>query len=218
MCNPVSILQRVLAGFLVAIMCIALCFTAGCAKSEAPKPSGGTDDATSQAQPTPQDKIAQSFTSENLMGIWLGNATLDEAKLRRKLQPLTSERQQLAIAKATSFLSTVMAVEYKHDGTLENDLELMSIDGKVLRDGSTGFWRVVEPKVDGLVIETQETLSDGSIATSQSYLKFFAEGNRFVAAVPIGEDLQGCDAMLVFERQTLPDANLAEGNLETQNK
>ena len=218
MCKPAFYFQHNLKEFLVAITCIALCFTVGCAKPKTSQPVNRPEATTSQATSTPPDKIAQAYTSENLMGIWLGNATLDETKLRRKLESLAPEQQQLALAKAKSFLSTLMAVEYRHDGTLENDLEIVSIDGQILRDGSTGSWRVVEPRNDGLLIETQETLSDGSVATGQSYLKFFADRSRFVAAVPISEDLQGCDAMLVFERQTLRDTNLAEGNSDTQTK
>ncbi len=220
MSKPVFFFQQNLARFLLAVSGIAVCFTIGCARSESPNPvaQGESKIAVSPTQAIRRHEITDPITSKNLMGIWLGSATLDEAKFRSKLDNLTSDQQQLALAKATSFLSTVMSVEYKRDGTLVNDLELISIDGQVLRDGSTGSWKVVESKDDGLVIETQETLSDGSVATGHSYLKFFANGSRFVAAVPVCDDLLGCDAMLVFDRQKLPDASLAEGDSNTQNK
>ena len=95
----------------------------------------------------------------------------------------------------------------------------ISIDGQVLRDGSTGSWKVIESKDDGLLIETQETLSDGSVASGHSYLKFFANRSRFVAAVPVSDDLLGCDAMLVFERtDSYPMPILPKAIQQTQNK
>jgi hypothetical protein len=157
-------------------------------------------------------------TSNDLPGIWLGNAVIDKAKLTQKISSLTPEQQELILAKASSFLSTIMAVEYKPDGTLENDLEMVSMDGQVMRDGSRGNWRVLESRDSGLVIETSETLPDGNIAKTESFLKFFADGNRFVTAVTLGPDLRDCDAMIVFEKQQLTGLNVANQNLETERR
>lgn len=157
-------------------------------------------------------------TSNDLPGIWLGNAVIDKAKLTQKISSLTTEQQELILAKASSFLSTIMAVEYKPDGTLENDLEMVSMDGQVMRDGSRGNWRVLESRDSGLVIETSETLPDGNIAKTESFLKFFADGNRFVTAVTLGPDLRDCDAMIVFEKQQLTGLNVANQNLETERR
>ena len=157
-------------------------------------------------------------TSNDLPGIWLGNAVIDKAKLTQKISSLTPEQQELILAKASSFLSTIMAVEYKPDGTLENDLEMVSMDGQVMRDGSQGNWRVLESRDSGLVIETSETLPDGNIAKTESFLKFFADGNRFVTAVTLGPDLRDCDAMIVFEKQQLTGLNVANQNLETESR
>jgi len=157
-------------------------------------------------------------TSNDLPGIWLGNAVIDKAKLTQKISSLTPEQQELILAKASSFLSTIMAVEYKPDGTLENDLEMVSMDGQVMRDGSRGSWRVLESRDSGLVIETSETLPDGNIAKTESFLKFFADGNRFVTAVTLGPDLRDCDAMIVFEKQQLTGLNVANQNLETERR
>lgn len=157
-------------------------------------------------------------TSNDLPGIWLGNAVIDKEKLTQKISSLTPEQQELILAKASSFLSTIMAVEYKPDGTLENDLEMVSMDGQVMRDGSRGNWRVLESRDSGLVIETSETLPDGNIAKTESFLKFFADGNRFVTAVTLGPDLRDCDAMIVFEKQQLTGLNVANQNLETESR
>lgn len=87
-----------------------------------------------------------------------------------------------------------------------------------MRDGSQGNWRVLKSQVDGLVIETSETLPNGTIAKTESFLKFFANGNRFVTAVTLGPDLQDCDAMTVFEKQLLTGLNIAEQNTDTQKR
>jgi hypothetical protein len=169
---------------------------------------------TTPTATTVEDKLPL----DDLLGIWLGNAVLDKSKLTQKISSLGPEQQELVLAKATSFLSTIMAVEYKTDGTLENDLEMVSIDGQVMRDGSQGNWRVLESQVDGLVIETSETLPNGTIAKTESFLKFFANGNRFVTAVSLGPDLQDCDAMIVFEKQQLMGLNIADQNTDTKNR
>ena len=111
-----------------------------------------------------------------------------------------------------------MAVEYKSDGTVENDLELVAVDGQLLRDGSAGTWSIVKSDESQIVIETAESLADGSIASSQVTYRFGSQPDQFVVAVPVNEDLQACDAVLVFQRQTLPAANLAEIGQQTQAK
>lgn len=202
------------AGFLVGMP--------GCSEpnSETSDKSQSTDPGTETASVTiPTNATVEAkLTLDDLPGIWLGNAVLDEAKLTQKISSLTPEQQELVLAKASSFLSTIMAIEYKTDGTLENDLEMVSMDGQVMRDGSQGNWRVLESRVDGLVIETSETLPNGTIAKNESFLKFFADGNRFVTAVTLGPDLQDCDAMIVFEKQQLTGVNVAEQKLETEKR
>jgi len=176
------------------------------------------DSQTASETTSTSTNVKTQPTSNDLPGIWLGNAVIDKAKLTQKISSLTPEQQELILAKASSFLSTIMAVEYKPDGTLENDLEMVSMDGQVMRDGSRGNWRVLESRDSGLVIETSETLPDGNIAKTESFLKFFADGNRFVTAVTLGPDLRDCDAMIVFEKQQLTGLNVANQNLETERR
>ena len=197
----------------------SLAGTPGC--SEPTLEQNPTAELKSQVAPAPNSAAIAGETQPNLNalpGIWLGNAVLDQAKLTQKISSLTPAQQELVLAKATSFLSTIMAVEYRSDGTLENDLEMVSMDGQVMRDGSQGNWRVLETRVDGLLVETSETLPNGTIAKTESFLKFFAEGNRFVTAVTLGQDLQDCDAMIVFEKQQLMVQNIADKNLETEKR
>ena len=210
---------RILFGILLAGFIVG---TLGCSEptsvTSSPTPTTAPDAQVASATPAKVSAVEAQPTSNDLPGIWLGNAILDEAKLTKKISSLPSEQQELILAKASSFLSTIMAVEYKPDGTLENDLEMVSIDGQVMRDGSQGNWRILESRDDGLVIETSEALSDGTIAKSKSFLKFFADGKRFVTGVTLGPDLQDCDAMIVFEKQQLTGLNVAEQTSETERR
>lgn len=189
------------------------------AKSQTTTSQTTTLDSQVASETTSASTIVETKpTSNDLPGIWLGNAVIDKAKLTQKISSLTPEQQEMILAKASSFLSTIMAVEYKTDGTLENDLEMVSMDGQVMRDGSQGNWRVLESRDNGLVIETSETLPDGTIAKTESFLKFFADGNRFVTAVTLGPDLRDCDAMIVFEKQQLTGLNVTDQNLKTERR
>ena len=202
------------SGFMTGMLGCSEPLSEATAKSQSLDPGAKIAFATIPTTATVEGKLLLN----DLPGIWLGNAVLDKSKLTQKISSLAPEQQELVLAKATSFLSTIMAVEYKTDGTLENDLEMVSIDGQLMRDGSQGNWRVLESQVDGLVIETSETLPNGTIAKTESFLKFFANGTRFVTAVSLGSDLQDCDAMIVFEKQQLMGLNIAEQKSDTKNR
>jgi len=207
--------------FLVSGICLALvtgCANDKAADEEASVQRASIDNAQASIDSTPARELVSAKDANRLVGIWLGTASIDEGKLQAKLDQLAVENRNGAIAKAQSFLSTTMAIEYKEDGSVENDLELVSVDGRLLRDGSIGTWRIVESVGDGLLIETEETLSDGTIATNQFDYKFAEDGTQFVLPVPVSEELQGCDATLVFKRQTLPVVNVADRDLQTQVK
>ena len=200
--------SRVLAtSLLMGIACLAL--ATGCAKEE----SNGDDSQASTH--TPPQTVAPK--QDRLVGVWLGTASIDEAKLQGRLEQLAAGQRDGAKAQAKSFLSTTMAIQYNEDGSVENDLEMVSVDGRLLRDGSTGTWNVVESRDDGLLIETKEILSDGTTATGRFDYQFIEDG-KFVVDVPVSEILQGCDATLVFQRQTLSPINVAEAVQQTQTK
>lgn len=214
-----SVTKHNSTGFIaVALFCgLLVCHMLGCAKSE----SQPNNDAATQHQPPEvqqrRDQVAEARPAL-LHGVWLGGATLDETKLQQKLDSLPPAQQQVALAKARSFLSTLMAIEYRKDGTVENDLEIISVDGQLLRDGSVGNWNVVKQSANQVVVETQEQLSDGSTTTDQFVYHFFEDGSGFSLSVQTDDDLDGCDAMMVFERQMLPPTNVASGGSDTQTK
>lgn len=200
----------------------------GCGET-APTSPESTDSQTSTPAPAASDSAARSanpaagvvptaITARNLTGVWLGEAVLDQQKLQQTVSQLDAEAQKLVGVKVESFLSTVMAMEFREDGTVENEVEIRSTDGKMLRDGSVASWRILESKPNGLLVQTQERIADGSVATDQLFYQFSGDRNRIAIQIPVSQELQGCDAMIVFERQTLPPTNVAAGAKETLTK
>jgi len=185
------------------------------------KPVG--DDSNSEG-PTDASQVqlkrdsVTSISPQLLTGVWLGQASLDREKLQQKIAGLSPPQQQVVAAKATSFLTTVMAMDFRSDGTVENEIEIVSIDGQSLRDGSIGQWKVVESTTDGLMVETAEKLANGSIVTDKMFYRFFDDGNQVAISARVSEDLEGCDTMIVFERRTLLPTNVATGVSATQTK
>ncbi len=207
-------------GVLLAGLCLTLLgltVLTGCAKGDK------EDSSASRQEPQASQPVKnQPNKNDRLVGVWLGTASINESKLQGKLEQLAPEQRNGIIARAKSFLSTTMAVEYREDGSVENDLELVSVDGRLLRDGSVGTWQIVESQGESLLIETVEQHSDGTTSTNRFDYKFVGDGSKFVMAVPVSEDLQDCDATLEFKRVDLMPVNapinVAEGDMQTQVK
>ena len=210
MLQVVPVSRRIQSGLLLIA---AACLLLGCSKSDPPT-EVGMNESTTQSS-TSADSVAAAMPEQQLSGVWLGSAVMDEAKFEQKISELNPEQQQLLIAKAGSFLSMVMAVEFRNDGVMENGVEMVSTDGQLLRDNSVGKWKIISAENNDLLVETQETLSDGTVATDQTVYKFFPDGNRFAMSVPASEELQGCNPMLVFQRESVQNTNLAEGLTDT---
>lgn len=204
----------------VLVLGSVACMMAGCNSSDT---SGSQETKNEKSAASTQTASTQSAEasvkqSQKLAGIWLGEALLDEKKFEQRISQLPPQQQQLILAKAQSFLSMVMAIEFRSDGTVENGVEIVSTDGQILRDSSSGVWKVVGAENNDLFVEIQESLSDGTVAKDQKVYSFSADGDRFALAVPVSEELQGCDARLVFQRKQLPSTNVAEGMSDTQSK
>ena len=139
----------------------------------------------------------------------MGKAILDREKYQQKVAQLDPETQKEIGLKAKRFLSIVMAMEFRDNGTVENEVEILSPEGETVRGGSVAQWQVMESKPHGLLVQVQENLPDGNVATGQMYYQFSADRNRIAIKAPVTEELQGCDAMIVFTRHSLPPTNVA---------
>ena len=198
------------------VLCLLVCF-AGCAKQPVEDVVESKDGKSSVAGQT-QSESQVTPTAQTLTGLWYGEATLDGDKLRQKINGLPQAQQQLALAKANSFLSTVMAIDFRSNGTVENEVEIQSVDGQTFSDHSVGSWKVVESRPEGLVVETNEKLPDGTLASSQLFYQFLGDKDHIAIAAPVGEELSECDSYIVFERRTIQPVNVAQGMSATQTK
>ena len=124
----------------------------------------------------------------------------------------------VTLAKARSFLSTVIAIDFRKDGTVENEMEIVSTNGQVLRDGATGTWSVIESTSESILVETEEKLSDGTTSKSQTRYQFLTNDNEFAMPVEVSQELAQFNARIVFQRQSLPATNIAENPNGTQIK
>ena len=91
----------------------------GCGKTDSPADSK-TNSETSQTEEALQDQVATISLQQKLTGVWLGAAQLDQAPLQDALNQMPPAERAVTLTKARSFLSTVIAIDFRKDGTVEN--------------------------------------------------------------------------------------------------
>ena len=198
--------KKLVLVFSICLMVVA----AGCSKRADSGVSAASDSGASSAQGSSKfTGVPTELTARSLTGAWLGKAVLDQEKFKNKVSQLNAESQATAAVIAKSFLSMAMAMEFHEDGTVENEVEVLSAQGKLLRDGSRATWQVLESNPNGLLVQTQEKRSNGAISTDKMFFQFSGDRNQMAVKVPVGHQLQDCDAMIIFERKTLPPTNVA---------
>ncbi|MFK7769099.1 MAG: hypothetical protein AB8B55_17885 [Mariniblastus sp.] len=190
----------------------------GCGKTSETPTEPKTKTETTQSKETPTDLVATVSMKQQLTGVWLGVASMDQSGFQEKLNRMQPAERSVAVAKASSFLSTVMAIDFRQDGTVENDLEIVATNGQVLREGTLGTWAVLESTTDGVLVETSEKLADGTVSKSQKRYQFSTNSNEFAMPVEVDEELKPFNAQMIFQRQSPNPTNVAEGNFGTQTK
>jgi len=108
-----------------------------------------------------------------------------------------------------------MAIDFRNNGTVENEVEIQSVDGQTFQDRSFGTWKVVEEKPNGLVVETKEEMPDGSIVSSNIFYQFLGDKDHIAIVPPVADELTGCESYIIFERRALAPA-VATRPLATQ--
>lgn len=187
-------LQRcflVLAGFAV--------FISGCAKPA---------EETSRVQETkPQVDLAKHSREEKqpqheLVGVWLGKGALDQNSLAIAIQGLSPETQRQLNAKAETFLTTEMAIEFKVDGTMETAVEVINKLG--MRDSgvSLSTWEASRTVNRGEYrVTSVEDQSDGSKVTDHKIYRVSADGQNLELLVDLEGLLGQCNPRIVLQRQ-----------------
>ena len=176
---------------------------------------GGDSKPTQSESDAPTDQTAQQGTElpQQLVGVWLGDARIDQAQLEAHLATMSPEKQAEARNIVANFLTTVMAMQYTPEGLFENEVE-MSINGDPpIRDVSLGTYQVVSATEHELKIKVHEQMADGSSAPGERVIRFSADRNQCEVSVPLGAEFAGVTTKLVFTRQEItsvaenPDPN-----------
>ncbi len=173
----------------------------GCgADSNPAKPGPETREADQTAQ---EMNPGTSALKNHLVGIWLGDARIDQAELAARLAKLPPEKQAEVKSIVANFMTTVMAMHYTADGVFENEVE-MSINGAApIRDVSLGTYQVLSATDSGLKIKVNEQMADGSTSNGERLIRFNADRSQCEVAVPLGADFVGVTAKLVFTKQEM---------------
>lgn len=200
------------------ILSVTICFAMGCSGDTGEKVASKEVSAIGQARAATID--APGAAGDKLVGVWLGGAYLDENILSQRLKELPQEKADELMRKAQYFAGTIMAIEFRPDGTLENEIEITPPGADMINEVGEGTWKIVEAKDDAFVVEISERNPDGSVATTQKAYKFYEDGNHFAVSIPLGEILGECNPLIIFERQNLAPQTgiLAEAPGETQTK
>ena len=200
------------------LMGTAIVLTSGCAERPASVSSAdGQQDQSLAAVATGGSNAnapAASLTSM-AVGTWLGQASLNEALLEKKLEQLPADEQDRIFVIAQNFMSTEMALDIRQDGTIESEIEMQPMGEGPIREGTTGQWRATQVDHDQLSVELAELAADDSTVTTERDFRFYPDRNAFVMSVPIPPELQGCEAVMFFERQS-PVANVARQSENAQ--
>lgn len=187
----------VLGSVLLAISLLSL----GCgADSNSAKPG---NEATVPDQTAQMMNSGASGLQQNLVGIWLGDARIDQAELGARLATLTPEKQEEVKNVAANFLTTVMAMQYTENGEFENEVEMSINGGAPIRDVSLGTYQVLSADTNDVRIKVNEQLADGSTTHSERLIRFNADRSQCEVAVPLGADFAGVTAKLVFTKQEM---------------
>ncbi len=197
---------------LSAVMAGVIALSIGCAERPAPVSAADSQQDRSPAA------VATGVSSENttpapltdvVVGTWLGQATLDEVALEQKLAQLPADEQERVFVIAENFLSTLMAMDVRNDGTIESEIEMQPMGDRPIRDSTVGQWQATQIDNDQLAVELEELAADDSTVITKRSFRFYPDRNAFVMSVPIPAELEGCQAMMIFERQSAV-ANVAE--------
>ncbi len=203
--------------WLAACAILALLGAVGCGDVGPVAQSSPTSNKVESSDDVPS-KVVTPVVNENpgidaselLVGTWLGGAYLDGVKLEAVLGNVPAPSRNEIQTHAQNFLTTVMAIDFRNDGSVIHDIEISPQGGRTIRQGSTGTWRVVEKDNRRIVVETVESLADGQSETSRKVCRLYEDGDHFALQIDLPGPLADCNPLLVFARQETGPTSLAE--------
>ncbi len=199
--------------FLTWLGIFSICFSLGCANKESEKKK--TDEKSENKTAEVQEDF--SDLEQQLAGIWVGSAWLEEAKVNAILDGDADQGTKNAfITEAEVFLTTIMAIDFKPDGTMEQHVELTLPNGAEDEMIGVGTWEITGRDGERAVLRMVEVNADGTETESQRLVQFSNNGLQFAIPAPVSESLANCDALIVFDKQV--QDRTANAETDTQSK
>ena len=108
-----------------------------------------------------------------------------------------------------TFKSMLVGADFANDGSYTLDAEITPVGGQPARQQSVGQWEISSAVDEMVMVKSTESRQDGS--TEETFKQYnFIDNDPFYWIPKLSEDLQACDAMVVFERQAQPAKTAAE--------
>ncbi len=177
--------------------------------------AGGCNSGNKSSE-TEREQTASATASEGagqLAGFWYGRAHVDRDRLAAQRRAIADERDLRALDEiARTFLTTEIGARFDASGEMELEVQIQTTGGQVLRDSTTGTWRVIDASNDVVWVETVEQLPGGGTETSRVRYELSDDGHTAVMPAPTSELLAGCNPVFVFQRIESVSAALSDGS------
>ena len=174
--------------------------TLGCSSEnidKQPSKESKTDKSTSQTFESSPRVLTKA--EQTLAGVWLGKAFLEDKLVEAEFEARPNDEEKMAfVDEAELFLTTMVAVHFKNDGTFEQDIEQAATG---MRQMGQGTWRVRDQQGDKLIVETVEVDAEGKEITTERLFQLYPDQNGFAMPAPVVESLTSCNPLLIFSRQ-----------------
>ena len=183
----------------------------GCGGGDSNEATPAPAEATSTTSSGPeQQQGSVADQSHPITGLWLGAAYIEDEKLQAKLDSLNDDAaKQNLMNQVRTFKSMLVGADFANDGSYTLDAEITPVGGQPARQQSVGQWEISSAVDEMVMVRSTESRQDGS--TEETFKQYnFIDNDHFYWIPKLSEDLQACDAMVVFERQAQPAKTAAE--------
>ena len=169
------------------------------------RPTTGERSQASRGHAAPASSIAPTNASIDMVGIWLGKASLDRTALGQYLNTLTDAGERARIEEmAKSFESIAIGMEFRGDGMMEAEVEILPANSAPIRETTTGTWNLVSSDDRGIEILCAEQVDGETVKQSLRYdLKM--DKDHIATIAPVGIELQPFQPRFEFERRLETD-------------
>lgn len=162
---------------------------------------GSTPSEDGQAQSGTESRNASLRRSIDVVGIWLGRATLNRTALDQFLATLSDPNERLRVTRiADTFESISIAMDFRSDSTMEIEVEIVPPDEAPFRRSSLGTWKLIDSDERSITLECSEEIEPGKFEHQTLTYEFTADRNQLTTVAPVGDDLKPYEPKFVFER------------------